>query len=224
MVILKQSTHSQAYYLWGAILAEQHQYEAAKAKFLDCLKFQTNHAEATYLLALCYNRLGEFEAGLDFSTKALALHSEKAECYLTKGDCLANLTRFDEALEYYDLALALNPKLADVYLSLGQVYCQQGNREEAHRYFKQAENLQPQLPALHRVWGLSLLECYANEEALEKLETACKGGFTDGFAATSLGLSIAQLRLGKLNEASNTAVEAAVKAKVLALCQRFPVY
>ena len=104
--------------------------------------------------------------------------------------------------------MALNPKLADVYLSLGQVYCQQGNREEAHRYFKQAENLQPQLPALHRVWGLSLLECYANEEALEKLETACKGGFTDGFAATSLGLSIAQLRLGKLNEASNTAVEA----------------
>ena len=207
MVILKQSTHSQAYYLWGAILAEQHQYEAAKVKFINCLKFQTNHAEATYLLSLCYNRLGEFEAGLDYSTKALALQSEKAEYYLTKGDCLANLSRFDEAIEYYDLALALNPQLADVYLSLGQMYCQQGKQEDAYIYFKQAENLQPQLPALHRVWGLSLLECYRNEEALEKLETACNGGFTDGFAATSLGLTIAKLRLGKIEEASNTAVE-----------------
>jgi tetratricopeptide (TPR) repeat protein len=73
---------------------------------------------------------------------------------------------------------------------------------------KQAENLKPQLHALHRVWGLSLLECCRNEEALEKLETACNGGFTDGFAATSLGLTIAKLRLGKIEEASNTAVEA----------------
>jgi tetratricopeptide (TPR) repeat protein len=208
MVVLKQATHSQAYYLWGAILAEQHQYEAAKIKFLDCLKFQTNHAEATYLLALCYNRLGEFEAGLDCSNKALALHPEKAECYLTKGDCLANLTRFDEAVEYYDLALALNPKLPDVYLSLGQVFCQQDKRDDAYTYFKQAEQLNPQLPALQRVWGLSLLECQRNEEALERLVRACNGKASDGFAATSLGLTIAQLRLGKLEEAHNTAVEA----------------
>ena len=208
MVLQKQATHSQAFYLWGAILAEQHEYEAAKAKFLDCLKFQANHAEATYLLALCYNRLGEFEAGLDYATKALALNAEKAECYLTKGDCLANLTRFDEAVEYYDLALALNPKLPDVYLSLGQVYCQQGNRNDAYTYFQQAETLSPQLPALHRVWGLSLLECQRNQEALDRLILACNGKTFDGFAATSLGITIAQLRLGKLDEANNTAVEA----------------
>jgi protein O-GlcNAc transferase len=211
MVVIKQSTHSQAYYLWGAILTEQHQYEAAKLKFLTCLKFQNNHAEATYLLALCYNRLGDFEAGLDFSTKAVALQPEKAHCYLTKGDCLANLNRFDEAIEYYDLALALNPKLADVYLSLGQVYCQQGNPTDAYAYFEQAEQLHPQLPALHRVWGLSLLEIYRNEEALEKLEIACKQGFSDEFAATALGLTIAQFRLAQYEVANNTAVEALVQ-------------
>jgi tetratricopeptide (TPR) repeat protein len=214
-VLQKQPTHSQAFYLWGAILAEQQDYPTAIEKLLHCLKFQANHAEATYLLSLCYNRSGEFKLGLEAATKAITLQSEKAECFLTKGDCLANLGHFQQAIEYYDLALALNPKLPDVYLSLGQVYCQQGNPSEADIYFEQAEKLNPLLPALQRVWGISLLERHLNEAAIEKFKTACHntGGETachDGFPETSLGLAVAQLRLGLLEQASNTTVSALI--------------
>jgi tetratricopeptide (TPR) repeat protein len=214
-VLQKQPTHSQAFYLWGAILAEQHDYVPAIEKLLHCLKFQANHAEATYLLSLCYNRSGEFKLGLEAATKAISLQSEKAECFLTKGDCLANLGHYQQAVEYYDLALALNPKLPDVYLSLGQVYCQQGNPTEADNYFEQAEKLNPALPALHRVWGISLLERHLNEAAVEKLKTACRntGDATtchDGVPETPLGLAVAQLRLGLLEQASNTAVSALI--------------
>jgi tetratricopeptide (TPR) repeat protein len=158
--------------LWGAVLAELHDYEAAIEKFRLTIRYLPKHPEAHFFWSIALNRLGRHEEAIEKATQALVLNPNKPEIYLNLGDALANSGRFQEAAEHYQHALTLEPDMAEAHLSWAVAAYKSGQFDKAFEHLKLAEELQEDLPGLAQHWGIAHVQNQQFAEAIPYLQKA----------------------------------------------------
>lgn len=172
-VLARNPNHVGALMLHGAILAERHQADQARA---DCAKVQSlepaTSAKPHHCYGLAAELAGEYATALDEFSKAVALEPNEATLLQNRGSVYLMLGRYDEAVSDFDRAIALRADHADYYTNRGIAHRHLGHLTQALADYSKAIELTPNNPVAYTNRGALYLAQKDFEHAQADFEKA----------------------------------------------------
>jgi Flp pilus assembly protein TadD len=125
------STHSDAWYLLGRVLAALKKPEEAVASYSKAVQFQPDHADACNYLGAALANQGKLEEAAACFKQALAVEDRQAHVHNNLGKVLYFQGKLDEAVDCFRRALELQPSYEDARNNLSSVLSEMGRPAEA---------------------------------------------------------------------------------------------
>lgn len=201
---------SEALAIKGNDLLVREQPAAAKAVFLEALKYDSNNPAAYFGLGEVYAELNEIDEAIANYEKSLAFDKDLTEIYVPLGVLYYQKGEIAKADSLLTRALALSPNSAETQFFLGLVRSAQNKDLEALAAFQRSKSLDPTQPETHFFEAETLVRLKRTSESIPGYEkaTELRANYFDAW----LGLGEAQYELGNYKDAIK-AFEAARKLK-----------
>ncbi len=185
-------------------------FQSAVASFRKAIAIDPAYALAYSGLADCYALQGAVEYGVmaadeampkarAAASRALEIDSDLGEAHASLGLVLW-LYDFDRgaAERQFRRAMDLNPSYATAYQWLAEMFAELGRAEEALREIQRARDLDPLSPVIAA--DLGLLQYYRRDYDAAIRQYRATLAANPGFGQAALGLGLAYLRAGQVEE------------------------
>lgn len=133
--------------LWGLVLYQSKEFDAAEAEFRQALTLAPDFVLAVHNIGRVQLARGDHEAAIGTFRRVLAMDAatnhRTPHAYTLWGDALVALGRDDEAADLYERAIKAGPDYPDAYAAYGKLLMRQGKAAEARARFALALKLDP---------------------------------------------------------------------------------
>jgi tetratricopeptide (TPR) repeat protein len=187
--------------LWGLVLLDQKNADAAVAKFGAALQLGRGDAELSRAAAYIQTNLAaalldqkKTGEATDAVRKAIDLDPKYAPAYAGWGNILRDQKTPDEAIAKYQKAIELDAKYAVAYIDLGNALRDQKKSEAAVVAYRKAVELDATSAVADNAWGNALLDLKKPDEAIEKYQKAIELDPTYALAFNNWGVALRALK------------------------------
>ncbi len=172
------------HHLWGDILQQQDDLEAAQQAYVTEVELFPRDPGARISAGKLLVKLERWQEADAHADTALVLAPENAEAHLLKGHILQAGNRREEAAEHFRSALAQAPHNTGVLLSLGSLYAETGSYDKARELLEQALTGGESSPELFVNLGVAYAQLGRLQDAINTWEQGLSTDPAGPFAAT----------------------------------------
>ncbi len=158
--------------VWGQLLLDRKEYDAARAKADEALQLDSKLSTAYSLRGDVHYEKGEYESALEPYQKAFDLNSKYAYAVNQLGLIYLKQDKFADAEEQYRKAVDLLPKESITHNNLGEALRLQKRYNEAIESYKAAIRLDPENFMPYTNWGILHMDKNQFDEAIVYFEKA----------------------------------------------------
>jgi tetratricopeptide (TPR) repeat protein len=185
----------------GSLLAKEHRYEEAIARYQTALSYQPTFPEAHFFMGDALDEQGKLDAAIAEYQQALWFKPTQEQTHIFLGMALGKQKKYDEAIAHYQAAIALNPDSAVARNNLARIYHTQGRLPEAMAEYSTALSINPKLALAHNNFGILLLQQGHLNDGVLQLREALRLNSTN--SETQFNLAMALNQQQQWNEAAD---------------------
>ncbi|HUJ44531.1 MAG TPA: tetratricopeptide repeat protein [Opitutaceae bacterium] len=183
----------------GNVLAGEHRFAEAAARYQIALRFKPAYVEAHSNLGNAWRQLGRIPEAIAECRAALRLDPTYVKAHNNLGNALLDEGRMPEAIAEYQQALRLSPDDAGAHYNYGVALFRAGRIPEAIAHYEAALRSAPEDADAHYNLGNALLVTGRAREAIAHFEATLELKPEDVVAHNNLGNAL--LNVGRLPEA-----------------------
>jgi tetratricopeptide (TPR) repeat protein len=158
--------------LEGIMLADQHDYPGAIAKYQKAIELDPKYALAYYNWGVVLYDQHDYPGAIAKYQKAIELDPNDALAYDTWGAALADQHDYLGAIAKYQKATELDPNYALTYYNWGTALARQRDYKGAIAKYQKATELDPNYALAYDTWGNALDQQHDYADAIAKYQKA----------------------------------------------------
>ena len=162
------------YNLFGAVLANQKNFDKAITNYKKSIEINPNYAEGHNNLGGVLYKLGKFNKAIDSYQRAIKIKPDFAEAYNNLGLAFKELGKFSEAIDSYQRAIKINPNYAEAYNNLGLTSEELGKFSEAIDSYQRAIKINPNYAEAYNNLGITFNMIGKFNKAIDSYQRAIK--------------------------------------------------
>ena len=189
------------YNLFGAVLANQKNFDKAITNYKKSIEINPNYAEGHNNLGGVLYKLGKFNKAIDSYQRAIKIKPDFAEAYNNLGLAFKELGKFSEAIDSYQRAIKINPNYAEAYNNLGITFNMIGKFNKAIDSYQRAIKIKPDFAEAYNNLGNVYDVNEKIDEAILNYKKAIKINANFAEAYSNLGHLLKEV--GKVDEAKD---------------------
>jgi len=198
--------------LWGLILEERGEYEAAIEKYKQAIKKDDRTALAYIDWGLALEKKGDFQAAVEKYQKAIEVDPKAALAYNNWGNVLLAQNDDTGAIAKFEEAIRIDAEQTLPYINWAKLLAKRGDYNGAVKQYQEALAVKPNAPDIHLAWGNLLLEQGDYQGAFKEFERAVDVSPSYYLAYNDWGWALIKYRdfeqaIGKLRKAIRFAPE-----------------
>ncbi len=166
----KDAKKAYDYYLEGALLDFQDEYEKALIEYYQAMLYDSGSAQIYKAIARDLMRLQRYENAIEYLKKSYRKNSRDKETLNYLGEAYYNNKDFDESLFYYEKLFALDPYNPTVQNNLIYLYSNLKKEKKLLDFYRKLADLYPGEPRYVVQYAMALIRQRKLDEAQAVLE------------------------------------------------------
>jgi tetratricopeptide (TPR) repeat protein len=163
-----------AYNLWGIILFEQKNYDAAKVKFQEAIRLNPKFAIAYNSLGATLLKQRDYEEAIKKFQEAIKIDPKFVPPHINLAAAFVKKEKYELAKTKCQDAIKLDPNDPRPYSKWGDALIGEKKYDQAVAKYQEAIEIDPTFKGAYINYGLALKETHFYKEAIEKYKEAIK--------------------------------------------------
>ena len=162
------------YNLFGAILADQKNFDKAIINYKKSLEINSDYAEGHNNLGSVLYKIGKFSESIDSYQRAIKIKPDFTEAYNNLGLTFKELGKFSESIDSYQRAIKIKPDFTEAYNNLGLTFEELGKFNESIDSYQRAIKINPEYAEAYNNLGVIFKMTGKFSESIDSYQRAIK--------------------------------------------------